>query len=66
LPLKRLPFPTLVVASSNDPYGSADHARRCAKAWGSELVEVGEKGHLNSDSKLGDWPEGFRLLQSLD
>jgi predicted alpha/beta hydrolase family esterase len=66
LPSKRLPFPTLVVASSNDPYGSADHARRCAKAWGSELVEVGEKGHLNSDSKLGDWPEGFRLLQSLD
>lgn len=65
LPSERLLFPTIVVSSSNDPYGSADHARRCAKAWGGELVEVGAKGHLNSDSDLGAWPEGFRLLQSL-
>jgi predicted alpha/beta hydrolase family esterase len=65
LPSKQLPFPTVLVSSSNDPYGSTEHARRCATAWGSELVEVGGLGHLNADSKLGDWPEGFRLLQSL-
>ncbi|MGF6574077.1 putative alpha/beta hydrolase family esterase [Paraburkholderia sp. GAS333] len=65
LPSKRLPFPTVVVSSSNDPYGSVEHASRCANAWGSELVEVGAQGHLNADSKLGDWPEGFRLLQAL-
>jgi predicted alpha/beta hydrolase family esterase len=65
LPSERLPFPIIVVSSSNDPYGSGDHARRCAKAWGGELVEVGAKGHLNSDSDLGAWPEGFKLLQSL-
>ncbi|NPT55932.1 RBBP9/YdeN family alpha/beta hydrolase [Paraburkholderia elongata] len=62
---ERLPFPTIVVSSSNDPYGSADYAHRRAKAWGSELVEAGAKGHLNADSDLGDWPEGFRLLQTL-
>ncbi|KLU22383.1 alpha/beta hydrolase, PF06821 family protein [Caballeronia mineralivorans PML1(12)] len=66
LPSERLPFPTIVVSSSNDPYGGADHARRYAKAWGSKLIEVGEKGHLNADSDLGDWPEGFRLLQSMN
>jgi predicted alpha/beta hydrolase family esterase len=65
LPLGQLPFPTVVVSSFNDPYGSTEHARRCAKAWGSELVEVGGLGHLNADSNLGDWPEGFRLLRSL-
>ena len=66
LPSERLPFPTIVVSSSNDPYGGADYTRRCANAWSSTLVEVGEKGHLNADSDLGDWPEGLRLLQSLD
>jgi predicted alpha/beta hydrolase family esterase len=29
---------------------------------GSEFVEVGAKGHLNAESKLGAWPEGLDLL----
>ena len=66
LPLTRLPFPTTVVASTNDPYGSADYARACAAAWGSEFVEVGAKGHLNSESNLGNWPEGLRLLEKMN
>jgi uncharacterized protein len=66
LPSERLPVPTTVVSSANDPYGSVDHARACAAAWGSELVEVGAKGHLNADSNLGNWPEGFRLLERMN
>jgi len=65
VPAQRLPFPTIVVSSDNDPYGSAGYARACAAAWGSELVEVGAQGHLNADSGLGNWPEGFRLLATL-
>jgi len=65
LPATRLPFPSIIVASSNDPYGSAAHARACAEAWGSELVELGAHGHLNAASNLGDWPEGMRLLERL-
>ena len=65
LPAERLPFPTTIVSSSNDPYGSAPHARACAAAWGRELVEVGAKGHLNADSNLGDWTEGLQLLRRM-
>jgi predicted alpha/beta hydrolase family esterase len=65
LPSEQLLFPTIVVSSSNDPYCDADYARRCAKVWGSVLVEAGAQGHLNADSELGDWPQGFRLLQTL-
>jgi predicted alpha/beta hydrolase family esterase len=65
LPRERLPFPTTVVASANDPYGTVDHARTCAAAWGSELAEVGARGHINSASGLGDWPEGYRLLEKI-
>lgn len=65
LSLQELPMPTTVVYSTDDPYGSANHARTCATAWGSKLVEAGAKGHLNAESGLGAWPEGLRLLKTL-
>jgi len=65
LPLERLAFPSIVVASSNDPFGSIDHARRCAGAWGSRLVEIGAVGHVNAGSGLGDWAQGQALLAEL-
>ena len=63
VPLARFAFPSIVVASGNDPYGSIDHARRCAAAWGSRLVEIGAAGHINAGSGLGDWSQGQTLLE---
>lgn len=65
VPLVPLPFRTRVVASRNDPYGCMDFARRCAAAWGSELVDVGRAGHINVESHLGAWPAGRALLADL-
>lgn len=65
LPLQPLPFRSTLVTSTDDPYGSASYARACADAWGSKFVEAGARGHLNSSSGLGDWPEGYKLLQEL-
>jgi predicted alpha/beta hydrolase family esterase len=65
VPRVRLPCPTVVVASANDPYSELRFARACADAWGSRLVNVGQAGHINADSGLGDWDEGHRLLQAL-
>ena len=65
VPLKKLGFPSLLVASSNDHYADREFIERCARSWGSELVPIGPKGHINADSGLGDWPEGFALFQSL-
>jgi predicted alpha/beta hydrolase family esterase len=62
-PLKRLPFPSLLVASTDDPFGSFDHARRSAEIWGSAFVDVGPRGHLNAASGLGDWPEGKAIFE---
>jgi len=63
-PVPRVPlaFPSRIVASRNDPYGTFAFAERCAAAWGSALTDVGAAGHINADSALGDWPEGQRLL----
>jgi predicted alpha/beta hydrolase family esterase len=65
IPLRQLPFRSVVVASSNDPYVTVSRAQAFATAWGSEFVMIGEAGHINSASSLGDWPEGFSLLRSL-
>jgi predicted alpha/beta hydrolase family esterase len=58
-----LAFPSLVVASQDDPYADMDYARESAATWGSQFVDVGARGHINADSGLGDWPEGWQLLQ---
>jgi predicted alpha/beta hydrolase family esterase len=60
--LRPLPFPSMVVASSNDDYVSIDRARTFAGAWGSRLVEIGERGHIGSAANLGLWPEGLVLF----
>ena len=65
VPLQSLPFKTIVFASSNDPFGDPSRARQFASAWGAEIVDAGERGHINSESGLGDWQQGFEQLQKL-
>ena len=65
MPLVRLPFSSIVVATTNDPYVSLERAKAFAAAWGSRLHVVEGGGHLNSESRLGDWPEGYGLLEEL-
>jgi predicted alpha/beta hydrolase family esterase len=65
MPLERLAFSTIVVASRDDIWVDFSRAESFARAWGSRFVDVGDRGHINSDSKLGAWPEGQALLGSL-
>jgi predicted alpha/beta hydrolase family esterase len=62
VPSTALPFPSLILASSNDPYGSTDHAHQRSRQWNSGLVEVGHLGHINASSGLGSWEQGRALL----
>ena len=65
MPLEPLRFPSIVVASDDDPYATADRARHFAARWGSELVMLSGAGHINSASGLGRWPAGRALLERL-
>lgn len=60
--MRTLPFPSLLVASRNDPYCSFERARSFAQAWGATFFDCGTSGHINADSALGAWPEGHELL----
>ena len=63
--IPRLPFKSIVIASTNDPYGGIRYSEDCASIWGSDIVNIGEAGHINGSSGLGPWPEGHKILQQL-
>ena len=59
IPREKLPFPSVLVASHDDPYCPFLTAEEYAQAWGSEFVDAGHSGHLNTASGHGPWPEGL-------
>lgn len=65
IPLVRLPFPSIVVASTDDPFVTPARAAVFANAWGSRLVTLLTAAHVNSDAGYGPWPEGKALLAEL-
>lgn len=65
MPSTRLPFPSIVVASENDPFCSLPRSQSFADYWGARLVVLGRLGHINGRSGLGAWPAGLRLLAEL-
>jgi predicted alpha/beta hydrolase family esterase len=60
-----LPFASRLLYSLDDPYASPVYSRQIAAAWRSPAQALGELGHVNGDSGLGDWPEGLAVLQGL-
>ncbi len=66
VPGRRLPFPTVVVASTTDPYCAFDRAQFFASRWGAQLVSLGDAGHINADAGYTEWAEGFALLHTFD
>ena len=60
-----LGVPAMVVASRNDPWMDFDRTARLARAWGSDLVDLGHSGHINVASGFGPWPEGKALRDRL-
>lgn len=64
IPLQRLSFPSVVVASENDTFVSLERASFFAQHWGSHFINLGKKGHINSDSRLKEWKEGQEILEN--
>jgi predicted alpha/beta hydrolase family esterase len=65
IPRERLPFPAIVAASQNDPLAQFEKVAGLAHAWGAELYDAGEVGHLNPAAGFGRWDEALPLLERL-
>jgi predicted alpha/beta hydrolase family esterase len=60
-----LPFRSVVVASTTDPYIPIGRSEELAGWWGSEFVNVGACGHITTADGFGAWPQGLALLDEL-
>lgn len=60
-----LPFPSLLVGSSNDSAATAQRAVQLAGSWGSEWVILPKAGHINVKSGHCTWEQGFAWLYRL-
>ena len=65
IPLDKIKFKTIVVASADDVWVSLERARLFAENWGSEFVNIGNAGHINVASGHKKWKEGLEILERL-
>ncbi len=65
VPKEKINFPTIIVASTNDQWISLGRAQFFADNWGSEFINVGEAGHINTASGHYQWHEGLAILKTL-
>jgi predicted alpha/beta hydrolase family esterase len=65
IPRARLPFPSIVAASRNDPLAVLERISGLAADWGSRLEDLGDVGHLNPAAGFGPWPQAQDLIRQL-
>ena len=67
LPVPRapLPFASIVAASRDDPLARYERVLELARVWRSEVVDLGNVGHLNPASGFGEWPGADDLIAAL-
>ncbi|GHA53803.1 RBBP9/YdeN family alpha/beta hydrolase [Pontibacter akesuensis] len=65
IPMERLPFPSILITSNNDPYIKPIRAQELAEAWGCRYVNIGMAGHINSASGFGPFEQGLELLKGM-
>ena len=62
IPSGALPFPSILIASTDDPYSNLEYTQSRAQQWNSKLIDIGPSGHINASSNLRDWRRGKSLL----
>jgi predicted alpha/beta hydrolase family esterase len=60
-----LPFPSVVIASRNDPQMDFAGASKLSGFWGSHCIDGGEIGTAGPEADLGSWDHGRHALDWL-
>ena len=65
IPTGKINFKTIVVASEEDPWVGIERAIFFADKWQSELINIGNAGHINAVAGYGKWDKGLEILKML-
>ncbi|MEO8152621.1 MAG: alpha/beta hydrolase [Rhizobacter sp.] len=63
LPQSRLVVPSALIGSDTDPWMHADSARAWARLWGSHFINLGDVGHINTESGFGALPQAKTMVE---
>lgn len=65
LPHARLAIPSVVLASETDPWMTFDAVSSWARVWGSQLISLGDAGHINTEAGFGPLPQAKSLVEAM-
>jgi serine hydrolase len=65
LPEEPLGFPSVIVASSNDPNMRLSKAAFWAGFWSSQFVNAGRAGGIDTAAGFGPWHDGLAIFEEL-
>ncbi len=65
MPREVLPFPSVVVASTNDPFMHIARAQELANDWNADCIDIGRCGHINVESGHGPWALAEEIVNNL-
>jgi len=65
LPQSQLAIPSVLVASETDPWMKFESACAWARVWGSQLVGLGDAGHINTEAGFGPLPQAKTLVEQM-
>ncbi len=65
LPRSRLAIPSVLIGSETDPWMSVSASRSWARTWGSQFINLGDVGHINTESGFGPLPQAKTMVELL-
>ena len=65
LPQSQLAIPSVLLASETDPWMKFASACAWARVWGSQLLSLGDAGHINTEAGFGPLPQAKALVEQM-
>jgi predicted alpha/beta hydrolase family esterase len=65
LPQSRLAIPSVLLASETDPWMKFESACAWARVWGSQVICLGDAGHINTEAGFGPLPPAKTLVEQM-
>jgi predicted alpha/beta hydrolase family esterase len=63
LPRSRLAIPSVLLASETDPWMKFESACAWSRVWGSQVISLGDAGHINTEAGFGPLPPAKTLVE---
>ncbi len=65
MPQAQLTVPSVLLASETDPWMKFESACGWGRVWGSQLLSLGDAGHINTEAGFGPLPQAKALVEQM-